>query len=197
MFHLVYKITNSLNSKYYIGVHSTSNIDDGYMGSGQALKHAIKKHGVANFQREVLYTFDSREDALLKEEELVTFETLSDPLCYNLILGGVNGCKTTKEKRELFSTFARPINTPIPFDSEYQYEAKLKYPVSIGNPECLTVFGKGFYEILVDGTILKIITECYNDKLRHPLALKFIDYVHRWEAFRGNLYLLKIPVNHG
>ena len=30
----IYKITNLLNGKMYIGQHTTTNIDDGYMASG-------------------------------------------------------------------------------------------------------------------------------------------------------------------
>lgn len=34
MIHIVYKTTNILNNKYYIGVHSTFNINDNYLGCG-------------------------------------------------------------------------------------------------------------------------------------------------------------------
>lgn len=42
MKHFIYKTTNKTNNKIYIGVHSTNDIDDGYLGSGIALKYAIK-----------------------------------------------------------------------------------------------------------------------------------------------------------
>lgn len=43
--HLIYKITNLINNKIYIGYHSTNDIHDNYFGSGVALNKAIKKYG--------------------------------------------------------------------------------------------------------------------------------------------------------
>ena len=42
MFYTVYKITNTLNNRYYIGVHKTNKINDSYYGSGIIIKEAIK-----------------------------------------------------------------------------------------------------------------------------------------------------------
>jgi hypothetical protein len=40
----IYKVTNLINGKYYIGKHITSNAYDKYMGSGRAIQNAIKKY---------------------------------------------------------------------------------------------------------------------------------------------------------
>jgi hypothetical protein len=45
MRHIIYKITNMVNGKYYVGRHSTTDINDGYMGSGIWIKNAIRKYG--------------------------------------------------------------------------------------------------------------------------------------------------------
>lgn len=52
-----YKITNKINRKYYYGVHSTDNLNDGYMGSGVRLLAAFKKYGIKNFYKEIVDFF--------------------------------------------------------------------------------------------------------------------------------------------
>ena len=41
--YLVYKTTNLVNGKIYIGKHETNDINDGYLGSGNLIRLAIKK----------------------------------------------------------------------------------------------------------------------------------------------------------
>lgn len=36
---MVYKTTNLINKKIYIGVHSTRDINDSYLGSGKLLRN--------------------------------------------------------------------------------------------------------------------------------------------------------------
>lgn len=50
-YYFTYKITNLLNGRYYLGIHATNNLDDGYMGSGVCIKGAIKSMGGATLRK--------------------------------------------------------------------------------------------------------------------------------------------------
>lgn len=88
MHYIIYKVTNTLNNRYYIGRHATKNIDDSYMGSGIGIKNAIKKYGVENFTKEIIATADSADALWDLEKEIVNEEVVKDPLSYNMAYGG-------------------------------------------------------------------------------------------------------------
>lgn len=88
MHYIVYKITNLINAKFYIGVHKTLNLNDGYMGSGVLIKKAILKYGPQNFKKEILKEFTSLEEAVKYEAELVTKDFVLEDNNYNIALGG-------------------------------------------------------------------------------------------------------------
>ena len=91
MFYTIYKTTNLINGKYYIGKHKTQNLDDMYLGSGKILTRAIKKYGIDNFTKEYLFIFDNEEDMNAKEKELVSEEFIKEDTNYNLKVGGEGG----------------------------------------------------------------------------------------------------------
>lgn len=92
--HYLYRITNRINGKYYYGIHSVLKslgkdpLYDGYLGSGTEIRLAIQEEGRENFEKEIIEVFETREEARLKEAETVTINLISDPLCYNRVVGG-------------------------------------------------------------------------------------------------------------
>ena len=100
---IVYKTTNLINGKIYIGVHSTNKLEDGYIGSGKIFKDALKKYGLDNFFREVLFDFETAEEAYAKEKEMVSKEFINESDNYNCKVGGEQGAcsELTKQKFKL------------------------------------------------------------------------------------------------
>lgn len=87
-YHFIYKTTNILSGRYYIGMHSTDNLDDGYLGSGDRLRLAVRKHGKENFEREILEFVNSRVDLRNRESEIITLDEIAKVDCMNLVVGG-------------------------------------------------------------------------------------------------------------
>lgn len=85
--------------------------NDAYLGSGLAIKASIKKYGKGAHQREILESFDSREEAFKHESEIVTADLLKNPLCMNLVPGGRGGFTPTDEVRAKLSFTSRNHST--------------------------------------------------------------------------------------
>ena len=90
-YHYIYRTTCNVTGRYYIGMHSTSNLEDGYIGSGKRLWYSIKKHGKNNHSIEILEWLPDRGSLKLREKEIVNENLLNDPNCMNLKLGGEGG----------------------------------------------------------------------------------------------------------
>lgn len=83
MKYFVYLTTNFINNKQYVGEHSSEDFNDAYLGSGVAIKKALKKYGKENFSRKILETFKSKEEAFNAQKKYIQlFNTLS-PAGYN------------------------------------------------------------------------------------------------------------------
>lgn len=78
MKHFIYKTTHK-NGKYYVGRHSTENIDDGYIGSGQWVKQIKDK---TTLTREILEYADSTEQIKDLEGKYLA-EHFGRPQCMN------------------------------------------------------------------------------------------------------------------
>ena len=89
--HFIYKTTNLRNGRFYIGMHSTTNVNDGYLGSGDRLRNEIEKYGRDNFVREILEFAHDRESLKELEQKIVNESLLQNPSCLNLKCGGDGG----------------------------------------------------------------------------------------------------------
>ena len=102
--YIVYQTINIVNNKIYIGHHKTKDpfTFDGYIGNGVNINYpstymnpkwpfqkAVKKYGCSKFKRSVLFIFDTEEEALKKESEIVTLDFVMREDTYNLIKGGI------------------------------------------------------------------------------------------------------------
>lgn len=87
----IYKVTNKLNNRFYIGKHQTRDLNDGYMGSGVHIKRAIIKYGIQNFDKEILFVFDNETEMNAKEADIVTLELCLSESTYNICPGGNGG----------------------------------------------------------------------------------------------------------
>lgn len=90
-YNFLYKTICNKTNKYYIGVHSTSNLNDGYLGSGKILINSLLKYGRDNHDRKILNFYDSKDSLYSAEKILVNEDLLLDPNCMNLKEGGIGG----------------------------------------------------------------------------------------------------------
>lgn len=123
-YHYIYRITCLKNNRYYIGMHSTENLNDGYMGGGRKIVNSVKKYGKEYHRKEILEFLEDRDLLRKRESEIITEELINDPMCMNLQLGGGGGL-TTKEHAEKF-----------------QKAGNLKFKEKLKDPEYKADFGE-------------------------------------------------------
>jgi hypothetical protein len=86
----IYKITNLVNNKIYIGKDTTS--DPKYFGSGLLIKRAFEKYGSEKFIKEIIDTSDDYDELSKKEIYWISFYNSTDKkIGYNISRGGDGG----------------------------------------------------------------------------------------------------------
>ena len=92
MYGYVYRTTNLINGKIYIGKHRSEGFDTSYKGSGSLLWKAINKYGWESFSTELLASCFSLEELNEEEKLLISyFDSNNRSIGYNILPGGDGG----------------------------------------------------------------------------------------------------------
>lgn len=90
MYGYIYKTTNLVNGKIYIGQkHSSVFLEEQYLGSSRRLRESIKHYGKENFKVELLEEIETKE--LMDEREIYWikyYNSTNKEIGYNISEGG-------------------------------------------------------------------------------------------------------------
>jgi len=132
---IIYKTTNLINGKIYIGQDSNNN--ENYFGSGKILKRAIKKYGKENFKKEILEIVDDL--TILDEREIYWINELNSTdrnIGYNISKGGQSinrlGVKHTDDWKKNMSVKNSGVNNPF-YGKHHLETTKQKISESLRN----------------------------------------------------------------
>ena len=108
MYGYIYKTTNKVNGKIYIGQKKGLSFNKNYLGSGKLLKKAIEKYGKESFECFPLrwcWTFDEAN-----EQEVVYiayYKSQDKKIGYNIAKGGNTGHEHTEEWKKKASEYSK------------------------------------------------------------------------------------------
>ena len=119
-YHYIYKITCLKTNNYYIGIHSTDNLEDGYLGSGKRLAYSIRKHGRDVHIKEILEFLPDRQSILEREKELVNISVVKEKRCMNIVLGGGFGFSSDERTKQLSEKGNAAFKNRLASDKEFK-----------------------------------------------------------------------------
>jgi group I intron endonuclease len=116
MLYSIYKITNLVNSKCYIGY--TENIERRWrqhktlIRRGKSpLYQAFRKYGLNNFKFEIIFSSDQKDLTIQKEKEYIA-EHNSMKFGYNVCEGGFSPSENNKEMTRMRMLTSNPMKNP-------------------------------------------------------------------------------------
>lgn len=188
---IIYKTTNLINGKIYIGRDTKNNSK--YLGSGKILKNAILKYGKNNFKKEILEFGTSNFDLNEKEIKWIEFYNSTNPeIGYNITKGGTGGRTYNKKiyQYSLDGNFIKKWNSI----SECSFTLKL-------DNSCLSKAAKG--ELIKHGDFMWRYVKHnkinpYHDNKSTPILQKTINNIKikKWNSINEIEKKLKYDVSN-
>lgn len=135
MFGYIYKTTNLVNNKIYIGQHKAKKFEGlHYIGSGKLILEAIEKYGKQNFKIDLLCECENQQELDEKEIYYISeYKSNDRNIGYNILAGGQNGNIITEETKQ--KNRERLINTTIMTKDNKEVSAKpeqIDYYLNLG-----------------------------------------------------------------
>lgn len=198
----IYKTTNAVNNKIYIGKANKN--DPLYLGSGLKIKSAIKKYGKGNFHKEIIEECESNVIGLREKHWIEFYNSTDDNIGYNISSGGEGGdhywSTLTAEERiahNLKISESKKGKSRGPHSNETRQKIKLNQPT---NPEWLEMRAekKRKWFTIIDHTTETVHTTknlkefcqsnqlCYNNMLYNAKTKKN-KYAGRWSCRTGTI----------
>ena len=101
----IYKTTNLVNNKIYIGKHMSEHVSKSYKGSGAILKKAFKKYGKENFSCEVIVWAETEDELNILEAYWIEhYDSRNPKIGYNIVAGGLGTsgyCHSEEAKQKM------------------------------------------------------------------------------------------------
>lgn len=153
----IYKITNLLNDKNYIGQHKYHKGERirFYFGSGKIIQEALKKYGRKNFKKEILIeNIETQKEADRLEQLIIEQERKNGKAEYNISPGGQGG-RVLPDDSKFYEEKRKPViclETGEIFNSIKEVGIKKKLDsynigaVCIGKRDSFHGFHWAFYE---------------------------------------------------
>lgn len=122
---VVYKTTNLVNGKIYIGKDSCN--DPLYLGSGLILQRAIQKHGIVNFHKDILEVCSTQQDLNKREQHWIKHLNSTDRrVGYNIAKGGLGGDTFTNQTSDKKQKIVAKRDATRPRWMTVDYKEKMK-----------------------------------------------------------------------
>lgn len=176
-YYYMYKITNLINNKIYIGVHGTNNLNDGYFASGLMINRSLKKYGIDSFKREIINWYDYEVEMLDDERRIVNHEFINSNKTYNCIIGGQGGAQNIETRKKISKS-----KTGLKFSDDHIKNLKLSHTGILMNEDT-----KKKLSILNSGSNNKFFGKTFTNEQLEKIKLARIN--------QKNLAYKKIYIN--
>lgn len=171
MYGFIYITTNTINGKRYLGQckYNKTNVNS-YLGSGKALRRAIRKYGSKSFRREIIHEAETKEELIdLEVNYIQQFNCVDDPNWYNISPGGFinRGFLGRKHSEETKQKMKRNHRRPLREDSLRKMSEKSKAGWKAGkNKPPPTYYGAEHptaKRVQINGVIYDTISQAMNE----------------------------------